>query len=345
MSICSNLRQQIYKGLNGDNWGLSMGLPKVESVIDGVTRETYTLIFSGTGVGKTSFCLYSYVYRPIMDNLDNDNIKVIYFSLEMSKEILFAKILCIYMAETFGIEISTKEMLSKGRGKILDTEVLAKIELVLDFFEKNIEPRFVVVDGTLNADKYKEVIMKEVAKDGYFVDKTYFPNNPKKIIQVITDHLNLTRPAAGRSKKEEIDMISSYGVSIRNLCGVSITNIMQINRDSTSMDRRKGGFHTPQLSDIKESGSPSEDAEIVIGLFSPVIEKLSTHRGYDIKQMGSLFRSIFILKNRYGDMNFEVACAFYAKVNIWKELPKAEDISNYEKYTKMQNFKKCEINI
>ena len=79
MSICSSLRQQIYKGLNGDNWGLSMGLPKVESVIDGVTRETYTLIFSGTGVGKTSLCLYSYVYRPIMDNLDNDNIKVIYF--------------------------------------------------------------------------------------------------------------------------------------------------------------------------------------------------------------------------------------------------------------------------
>ena len=297
MSICSSLRQQIYKGLNGDNWGLSMGLPKVESVIDGVTRETYTLIFSGTGVGKTSFCLYSYVYRPIMDNLDNDNIKVIYFSLEMSKEILFAKILCIYMAETFGIEISTKEMLSKGRGKILDAEVLAKIELALDFFEKNIEPRFVVVDGTLNADKYKEVIMKEVVKDGYFDDKTYHPKNPKKIIQVITDHLNLTRPAAGRSKKEEIDMISSYGVSIRNLCGVSITNIMQINRDSTSMDRRKGGFHTPQLSDIKESGSPSEDAEIVIGLFSPVTEKLSTHRGYDIKQMGSLFRSIFILKN------------------------------------------------
>ena len=44
-------------------------------------------------------------------------------------------------------------------------------------------------------------------------------------------------------------------------------------------------------------------------------------------------------------MNFEVACAFYAKVNIWKELPKSEDISNYEKYTKIQNFKKCEINI
>ena len=29
-----------------------MGLPKLESIIDGVTRETYTLILSNSGAGK-----------------------------------------------------------------------------------------------------------------------------------------------------------------------------------------------------------------------------------------------------------------------------------------------------
>ena len=65
--ITENLLSQINKGREGRNWGLPMGLPKLEQYIDGVSQGTYTLLFSGSGVGKSSFALYSYVYRPIMD--------------------------------------------------------------------------------------------------------------------------------------------------------------------------------------------------------------------------------------------------------------------------------------
>ena len=50
--ISDNLLKQIDKGREGKNWGYSMGLPKLESVIDGVTQQTYTLIFSPSGTGK-----------------------------------------------------------------------------------------------------------------------------------------------------------------------------------------------------------------------------------------------------------------------------------------------------
>lgn len=50
--ISENLLKQIDKGREGKNWGYSMGLPKLESVIDGVTQQTYTLIFSPSGTGK-----------------------------------------------------------------------------------------------------------------------------------------------------------------------------------------------------------------------------------------------------------------------------------------------------
>lgn len=51
-----------------------------------------------------------------------------------------------------------------------------------------------------------------------------------------------------------------------------------------------------QLSDIKDSGSPAQDSEIIISIFNPHRERLNSHRGYDISTLGSRFRSITVLK-------------------------------------------------
>ena len=42
---------------------------------------------------------------------------------------------------------------------------------------------------------------------------------------------------------------------------------MQQNRESSSMDRRKAELSEPGLNDIKDSGAPSQDSDIVIQLF------------------------------------------------------------------------------
>ena len=67
--ITENLLNQIEKGREGRNWGLSMGMPKLEQYIDGVSQGTYTLLFSGSGIGKSSVALNSYVYRRLLQNL------------------------------------------------------------------------------------------------------------------------------------------------------------------------------------------------------------------------------------------------------------------------------------
>lgn len=81
--ITNSLLHQITYGREGRNWGYSMGLPKLEEIIDGVTQGTYTLVFSPTGTGKSSIALYSYIYKPLMEHLDDNNFKVTYFSLEI----------------------------------------------------------------------------------------------------------------------------------------------------------------------------------------------------------------------------------------------------------------------
>ena len=120
--IIDEIFKQIDAGRSGENHGYSMGLPKLEGIIDGVTKETYTLILSNSGAGKSSFALYAYVYKPLMEHLDDDNYKVLFFALEMSEWSLYIKLLSIYIFEKYGIQLSFKEILSKKKEYILSDE-------------------------------------------------------------------------------------------------------------------------------------------------------------------------------------------------------------------------------
>ena len=78
MTIEEQILEEVSRGRQGLNHGISIGMPKLESIMDGNTRETYTLIMSNSGSGKTSYALYCYVYRAIMEHLDDDDYKCLY---------------------------------------------------------------------------------------------------------------------------------------------------------------------------------------------------------------------------------------------------------------------------
>jgi hypothetical protein len=50
--IYESLLKRIEDGRSGKNQGYSMGMPKLESVIDGVIRQNQTVVFSDSGSGK-----------------------------------------------------------------------------------------------------------------------------------------------------------------------------------------------------------------------------------------------------------------------------------------------------
>ena len=50
--ITESVLELIRRGRDGNNQGISIGMPKLEGIIDGLTRETYYLLFGGTGSGK-----------------------------------------------------------------------------------------------------------------------------------------------------------------------------------------------------------------------------------------------------------------------------------------------------
>lgn len=349
MLLSDSLLNQIDKGREGRNWGLPMGMPKLEYYIDGVSQETYTVIFSGSGVGKTSFTLYSYIYRPIMANLETpDKFQILYISLEMKPEILLAKLLSTYILETYGVEISYKRMLSKTRNEVLSDQEYDLIKKSKEWLEK-VEKMITIYDKSLNAVNYFKLLKDLADSNGSFLEddkRTYYtPNDPDKVILVVVDHIALATPTQGNTLKNEMDKISSVAVQFRNKCKFSFVHIMQANRDSSNVERRKMDLIYPQRNDIKDSSCMEADSDLIIALFNPFREHMKKCRGnYDITILQRYFREISILKSRYGDGDIAIGCVFFGGSNYWHELPKGDDIYDYEPLTKIETYIKPQLN-
>ena len=58
------LESEINSGLAGRNSGISMGFPKLSKYI-GIRRRIYTLVFGGTGTGKSAFVHSAYILSPL----------------------------------------------------------------------------------------------------------------------------------------------------------------------------------------------------------------------------------------------------------------------------------------
>lgn len=336
MTITETLLQEIDVGREGRSQGYSMGLPKIESIIDGVTKRTMTVLASGTGQGKSSFILYSYVYRPLMEHLEDDNFYVSYFSLEMPATVIFGKLLSTYIFEKYHKELSIKELLSRKKGYILSDENYKIVQNCIEWLNK-IEKKIHIYDKSLNADKLYAILMQKLEKFGCFEEtenrKIYIPDNPDLLYEIVIDHVGLLRPSNGRNKKGEIDTTVAYLVTLRNMCDISPTLIQQINREQSNIERFKAGRTGIQLSDLKETGDTTDAAEVVAALYGPNRDKLNTYRGYDVKKLGDHIRIFQILKTRFGEADKEIALNYHGGINEWAELPLPNDIYDYDKYT------------
>lgn len=341
--ITDELIAAIDRGREGKSQGYSIGLPKLEQIIDGVCKKTYYLITAESGVGKSSLMLYSFIYRPLMDHLNDGKLKITLFSLEMSAELLFAKLLSTYLFEKYNIQLTLKQILSIQKDYILDDKyyniIIQECVPLLRKFEEIIT----VYDKSATANYIYSHILKELEARGRFQEtesrKIYIPDDPDILHIVAVDHGARVFTQPGNTLKAEMDLTSKYLYSLKNRCGITAIYIQQMNRNIQSMDRRKEGMLIPTTSDIKDSNNSVEDAEIILAIFNPNKAKLNTHKGYDIKRLGDKFRSIVVLKSRYGESEVEDFVYYDGRYNIWKEMPRSSEINDYGMFDNPKWFK------
>ena len=67
---------------------------------------------------------------------------------------------------------------------------------------------------------------------------------------VIIDHISLVHPSPGKSLKQEIDEVSKYLLTLRNIAGISPIVIQQANREQGNIERRKQGMSGFTINDF-----------------------------------------------------------------------------------------------
>lgn len=326
----------VEQGRLGHNIGLPIGSPKLETYMDGFLPGTSYLIGGASGVSKSTFTLWAFIYQPLKHFLLGEEIERdpywVLFNLEMTTPQIYAKLVSMYILDNYGIELKFKEIFSRGKDSLLSDSHYDILKKCNDFLGI-LDERLMCFDGTLTEEKYIKVLNSILPKFGKWKDGVYYPNNPNQILGVLVDHVSLVKASPGKTKKDEMDNISRASVIIRNTTRiVSPINVSQFNRNANSDERLKQSMQDPSSADFKDSGSLFEDSNVVIALHSPHKFKLSTYKKYNIKELEQIFIGAFLLKSRFGTSDIMVPMAYYGDSSSYKELPKPDEIYDYEMY-------------
>lgn len=84
---------------------------------------------------------------------------------------------------------------------------------------------------------------------------------------------------------------------------------------------------------------------VVLSVFSPHKYKLSTYKKYNIKVLEQSFIGLFLLKSRFGTSDIMIPMNFLGDISHYIEMPKPEEIYDWERYTNPNYLLEEPINI
>ena len=329
----------------------------------GIEQSTYYVVTSFTKGGKSMFTSYLFIYQTIMYAYfakESIDFKILYFPLEETKERIMQRFMSwlLFKFSNGKMRISPREL--RSTTKALDEKVVKRlkdfdIQDLLNYFEEHIifpseapNPtgiykyckQYAEEHGTVHK---KTVKMKDelgMPKDVEIFDY-YEQDNPDEYRIIIIDTVNLIDTERGMNLKQSIDKLSEYCAKyLRNRYHYSPVLIQQQAFESEGNESFKLGRVRPSVAGLGDSKYVSRDADIVLGLFSPIRFGITEYFGYDITILKDHIRFLEVIVNRNGEMGGILPLWFDGAVCDFKELPKADDTASLQKwYNYCKNLK------
>lgn len=254
--------------------GVPSGYPSIDRITNGWQKSDLIILAARPSVGKTAFAL-NIVRNAAVDH----HIPVAFFSLEMSSIQL-------------GMRLMTSES-GLGADKIKGGQKLENDEWnLLEQSLKNLAKAPIYIDETpgLPLMEFRTKVKSLVKQKG--------------VRLVIVDYLQLMQgPADYKGNREqEVAAISRMLKATAKELEIPIIALSQLSRASV---QRQNGNGKPQLSDLRESGSIEQDADMVlfihrpdfVGLSDDAAEKEKTqliiakHRNGETRDIDMVFKS------------------------------------------------------
>lgn len=221
------IEQQIKSG--DSITGLKTGYKEMDMKLSGLQPSDMIVLAARPSVGKTAFALNIAANAAI-----HENKSVLLFSLEMAKEQLVQRLLCMV-----------------GR---VDSDRLRKGFLADAEFKK-------VVDAASRLDRAKIYIDESAGLTPLELrSKARRQSATEKLDLVIIDYMQLMH-SSGRNENRQTE-ISEISRSIKGLARELHVPVMTLSQLSREAERDDKGM--PKLSHLRESGAIEQDADVVI---------------------------------------------------------------------------------
>jgi len=259
--------------------GLESGFKNLDLITQGFQTSDLIIVAGRPGMGKTAFCL-----NILTSIVKTYKLPVIFFSLEMAKEQLMYRLLS---NET---EITNTNL----RTGNINKQEWGKLSLAI----KNFSSLPIFIDDTSNISiqtirlKLKKILFEQT-----------------KIGIIIIDYLQLMQNSTSKieNRVQELSQITRSLKSIAREFNIPVIALSQLSRNvETRINKR------PQLSDLRESGSIEQDADLVLMLFR--------ENYYNLKKGEQDLAEIIVAKHRNGPMGtiqlkFDANCIKFSNSN------------------------------
>ena len=239
--------------------GIPTGIGELDALITGLNRSDLIVLAARPGVGKTSFGLNIARHASVTGKR-----RVAFFSLEMGREQLVSRLLSAE-AVVEGNRLRSGDLTEGDWVKLVEAgDILSKAEM---YFDDN---------PSITVPEMKAKLRRLGGVD--LVDYLQLMNSARRIDNRVQEITEITRSLKIMAKELDVPVIA----------------MSQLRRPT---DRAKD--HRPGLSELRDSGSIEQDADIVIFLHREAYN--ATSEGGEITEnMDTNAAEIIVAKNRHG---------------------------------------------
>ncbi len=210
--------------------GIATGYHQLDDKTCGFQNGEMIIVAGRPSIGKTSLALNIAEHIGLAEGLG-----VAIFSLEMGRQQLAERFLC-----------SASE---------IETQAVRKGLLSTEQYQKLVEACGRLSEVPIYIDDTSTLTPLELRAKARRLKSQY------DIRCIVVDYLQLMQLGSGRveSRQQEITVISRYIKALARELNIPVVVLSQLNR---SPEGREG--HRPRMSDLRESGSIEQDADVVI---------------------------------------------------------------------------------
>ncbi len=240
--------------------GIPTGFVGLDKLLNGLQKSDLIFLAARPGMGKTSLAMNIAMHVAIEEHKT-----CAIFSLEMPSVQLAQRALC---------SVANVSMEKALRAQLTETEWRKLFDAVTKMSEANI----FIDDSSLNTP-------------AGILSKCRRLKREKGLDFVMIDYLQLmTMGKHVESRQNEVSEISRNLKILAKELDVPVLVLSQLNRQ---IDTRKGAEHKPVFSDLRESGSIEQDADIILFIY-----ERDTAQETEIKKDG--IRMLSVAKHRNG---------------------------------------------